>query len=66
VGALRSSRPRGFLQVAHITSISLLGMFIGSIVGGRLADRVGPSIISLLFTCHGYRSVFLFIAGTWP
>lgn len=32
---------------------------------GRLANLIGPIIISSLYTGYGYQSVFYFIAGTW-
>jgi len=32
---------------------------------GRLSNLIGPLIVSFLFTSHGYRSVFIFIAATW-
>lgn len=32
---------------------------------GRLANLIGPIIISSLYTGIGYKSVFFFIAGTW-
>ncbi len=32
---------------------------------GRLSNAAGPLIVAALYTGSGYRSVFLFIAGTW-
>lgn len=32
---------------------------------GRLANAVGPLIVAFLFTHHGYRSVFVYIAVMW-
>jgi putative MFS transporter len=32
---------------------------------GRLANLIGPLLISFIFTHNGYKAVFYFIAGTW-
>jgi putative MFS transporter len=32
---------------------------------GRLGNVVGPLIVAFLFTMHGYRSVFAYIAACW-
>jgi putative MFS transporter len=32
---------------------------------GRLSNAAGPLIIAALYNGSGYRSVFVFIAGTW-
>lgn len=54
--AIRSEWGLSVHQVGTITSASFLGMFVGSIVGGRIADRFGrkPVILGAV----GFFSVF--------
>ena len=50
--------------VAYITSLTFLGMFLGSIVGGRLADKVGRR--KALILSVSFFSVFsLLNAASW-
>jgi MFS transporter, putative metabolite:H+ symporter len=62
---------RGYTALAYAYSPELfdtrtrsLGTGISYGVG-RLSNAAGPLIIAALYTGSGYRSVFVFIAGTW-
>jgi putative MFS transporter len=62
---------RGYTALAYAYSPELFdtaGRSLGTSVSyglGRLSNAAGPLIVAALYTSHGYRSVFYFIAGTW-
>ncbi|MGI5509141.1 MFS transporter [Streptomyces sp. CA-106131] len=62
---------RGYTALAYAYSPELFdtrGRSLGTGVSyglGRLSNAVGPLIIAALYNGSGYKSVFLFIAGTW-
>ncbi|MCX4235663.1 MFS transporter [Streptomyces ortus] len=62
---------RGYTALAYAYSPELFdtrARSLGTSVSyglGRLSNAAGPLIVAALYTGHGYRSVFYFIAGTW-
>lgn len=62
---------RGYTALAYAYSPELFdthGRSLGTSVSyglGRLSNAAGPLIVAALYSTHGYRSVFYFIAGTW-
>ncbi|WP_327673156.1 MULTISPECIES: MFS transporter [unclassified Streptomyces] len=62
---------RGYTALAYAYSPELFdtrGRSLGTSVSyglGRLSNAAGPLIVASLYTNHGYRTVFYFIAGTW-
>ncbi|MDT7743475.1 MAG: transporter, putative metabolite:H+ symporter [Actinomycetota bacterium] len=70
-GFLVNMIERGYTALAYAYSPELfdtrtrsLGTGISYGVG-RLSNAAGPLVIAALYTGSGYRSVFVFIAGTW-
>jgi len=70
-GFLVNMIERGYTALAYAYSPELFdirGRSLGTGVSyglGRLSNALGPLIIAALYTGVGYRSVFVFIAGTW-
>ncbi|MCA1279759.1 MFS transporter [Saccharopolyspora sp. 7B] len=62
---------RGYTSLAYAYSPELYdtgGRSLGTSISyglGRLSNAFGPLIIAALYSGHGYRTVFYFIAGTW-
>ncbi|MEV8564413.1 MFS transporter [Streptomyces sp. NPDC051322] len=62
---------RGYTALAYAYSPELFdtrSRSLGTSISyglGRLSNAAGPLIVAALYTSHGYRSVFYFIAGTW-
>ena len=62
---------RGYTALGYAYSPELFdtrGRSLGTGISygiGRLSNALGPLIIAALYKGSGYRSVFLFIAGTW-
>ncbi|GAB2688421.1 MFS transporter [Saccharopolyspora gloriosae] len=62
---------RGYTSLAYAYSPELYdtrGRSLGTSISygvGRLSNAIGPLIIAGLYSGHGYRTVFYFIAGTW-
>ncbi len=62
---------RGYTALGYAYSPEVFdtrGRSLGTSVSyglGRLSNAAGPLIVASLYTHHGYRSVFFFIAGSW-
>ncbi|MFE7973878.1 MFS transporter [Streptomyces shenzhenensis] len=62
---------RGYTALGYAYSPEVFdtrGRSLGTSVSyglGRLSNAAGPLIVAALYTNHGYRSVFYFIAATW-
>ncbi|VBB09535.1 sugar transport proteins signature 1 [Lucifera butyrica] len=62
---------RGYTALGYAYSPELYDTKVRSIGtglsygAGRLSNALGPIIIAYLYSTHGYRSVFYFIAATW-
>ncbi|OLT00283.1 hypothetical protein BJF90_36010 [Pseudonocardia sp. CNS-004] len=65
--AMRAEWGLSITQIGHLTSLTLLGMFIGALVGGRLADRFGRKRLILGGTLlYSVSSILCGLAPTFP
>ncbi|GAB3573443.1 MFS transporter [Amycolatopsis endophytica] len=64
--AMKANWGLSIAQVGHLNSLSLLGMFVGALIGGRLSDRFGRKRIILGGTLlYALSSILCALAPTF-